>query len=100
LKPDKLLLELEQLLEQSGYRLRKERGSFRGNDCLIEGERLVIVNKNKPIEAQISTIARVLADIDLSNTYIKPAIKKDLEVIWDRLSVQRNNSGSELEFED
>jgi len=100
LKPDKLLLELELLLEQAGYKLRKERGSFRGNDCLIEGEKLVMVNKNKPVESQVGTLARVLADIDLSNTFIKPAIKKELEIIWDRLSVARNSSASELEFED
>ena len=100
MKPDKLLLELELLLEQAGYKLRKERGSFRGNDCLIEGEKLVMVNKNKPVESQVGTLARVLANIDLSNTYIKPAIKKELEIIWDRLSVARNSSGAELEFED
>lgn len=100
MKSDKLLLELEILLEQAGYKLRKERGSFRGNDCLIEGEKLVMVNKNKPVESQVGTLARVLADIDLTNTYIKPAIKKELEIIWDRLSVARNHSAAELEFED
>jgi hypothetical protein len=87
LKPDKLLLELEQLLEQSGYTLRKERGSFRGADCIIEGDKLVMVNKNKPTEAQIGTIAKVLGQVDLSETYIKPAVRKELEKLWDRLSV-------------
>lgn len=87
MKPDKLLLELEQLLEQSGYTLRKERGSFRGADCIIEGDKLVMVNKNKPTEAQIGTIAKVLGQVDLSETYIKPAVRKELEKLWDRLSV-------------
>lgn len=87
MKSDKLLLEFEQLLEQSGYRLRKERGSFRGADCVIEGDRLVLVNKNKPIEAQLSTIAKVLGQINLSETYIKPAVRKELEKLWDRLAV-------------
>ena len=49
LKAEKLLLELEQLLEQNGYQIRKERGGFVGSDCLFEGDKLVIVNKNKPI---------------------------------------------------
>ncbi len=87
MKPDKLLLELEQLLEQSGYRLRKERGSFRGADCIVEGDRLVIVNKNKPVEAQLSTIAKVLGQVDLTETYIKPVVRKELDKLWDRLSV-------------
>ena len=87
MKPDKLLLELENLLEQSGYKLRKERGSFRGADCIVEGDRLVIVNKIKPVEAQLGTIAKVLGDVNLTETYIKPAVRKELEKLWDRLSV-------------
>ena len=99
MKPDKLLLELEQLLEQSGYRLRKERGSFRGADCVIEGDKLVMVNKNKPVEAQLGTIAKVLGQIDLGQVYIKPAIRKELDKLWDRLSVSPLEADSDWELE-
>lgn len=99
MKTDKLLLELEHLLEQCDYRLRKERGSFRGNNCVIEGDRLVIVNKNKPIESQIGTIARILSTVDLSSIYIKPAVKKELGILWDRLTVSPHSPGDELEFD-
>lgn len=87
MKSEKLLLELESVLEKSGYKLRKERGSFRGADCIIEGDKLVIVNKNKPIEAQLGTIAKFLGSVDLTDSFIKPAVRKELEKLWDRLSV-------------
>ena len=99
MKTEKLLLELEQILEQCGYTLRKERGSFRGNDCVVQGDRLVIVNKNKPVESQIGTIARIIAEADLSSIYIKPAVKKELMEMWDRLSVSPHSSIDELDFE-
>lgn len=99
MKPEKLLLELEQLLEQSGYRLRKERGAFRGADCIIEGDKLVMVNKNKPVESQIGTIARVLSQIELSESYVKPAIRKELEKLWDRLEVTPAETSDEWELE-
>ena len=99
MKPEKLLLELEHLLEQSGYRLRKERGAFRGADCIIEGDKLVMVNKNKPVESQIGTIARVLGQIELSESYIKPAIRKELEKLWDRLEVTPAETSDEWELE-
>lgn len=98
MKPDKLLLELEQLLEQSGYRLRKERGTFRGADCIIEGDKLVLVNKNKPVESQLGTIARVLGQIDLDGVYVKPIVRKELDKLWDRLDVIPE-SASDLELE-
>lgn len=100
MKKEKLLLELEQILEQSGYRLRKERGSFRGNDCVIEGDRLVIVNKNKPVESQLATVARVLSSVDLASIYIKPAVKKELSVIWDKLAVSPSIMTEELDFKE
>lgn len=87
MKSEKLLLELETILEKTGYRLRKERGSFRGADCIIEGNKLVIVNKNKPIEAQLSTIAKFLGSVDLTDSFIKPAVRKELEKLWNHLSV-------------
>ncbi|MFV1884086.1 MAG: hypothetical protein ACMZ7B_06345 [Balneola sp.] len=99
MKPDKLLLELEQLLEQSGYRLRKERGSFRGADCVIEGDKLVLVNKNKPIESQLGTIARVLGEIDLAGVYVKPVVRKELDKLWDRLAVTPSESVADWEME-
>ena len=97
MKPDKLLLELEQLLEQSGYRLRKERGSFRGADCIIEGDKLVLVNKNKPVESQLGTIARVLGEIDLAGVYVKPVVRKELDKLWDQLEVTPTEPVSDWE---
>lgn len=99
MKPDKLLLELEQLLEQTGYRLRKERGSFRGADCVIEGDKIVMVNKNKPTESQLGTIARVLGQINLDGVYIKPLIRKELVQLWDQLAVSPVISEKDWELE-
>ena len=98
MKPEKLLLELEQLLEQCGYTLRKERGAFRGSDCIVQGDQLVIINKNKPSESQIGTIARVLMTVDLNDTYVKPAVRKHLEELWDRIAAH-SESEDELEIE-
>jgi Na+-transporting NADH:ubiquinone oxidoreductase subunit NqrD len=99
LKPDKLLLELEQILEQAGYTLRKERGSFRGDECIIEGQKLVVVNKNKPIESQLGTMGRVLGEIDLTGVYIKPAVRKNLEDLWDQLQVTPENISEDFDLE-
>ncbi|MFD2531165.1 hypothetical protein [Gracilimonas halophila] len=99
MKPDKFLLELEQILEQAGYTLRKERGSFRGDECIIEGQKLVVVNKNKPIESQLGTMGRVLGEIDLTGVYIKPAVRKKLEDLWDQLQVIPEDTAEDFELE-
>lgn len=85
MKIEKLLLELESLCEKSGYTIRKERGAFRGDQCIIEGDMLIVINKNKPLESQAAIMAKVLRQIDTDDTYIKPAVRKQLEELWARL---------------
>ncbi len=85
MKTEKLLLELEDLCEKNGYHIRKERGAFRGDQCIIEGDKLIVVNKNKPIESQAAIMAKVLKQIDTNDTFIKPAVRKHLEELWIKL---------------
>ena len=85
MKTEKLLLELESLCEKYGYTIRKERGSFRGDQCIIEGDSLIVINKNRPLESQAAILARVLRQIGTDDTYIKPAVRKELEELWDRI---------------
>lgn len=99
MKADKLLLELEQILEQAGYSLRKERGAFRGAECIVEGKKLVVVNKNKPIESQLGTMGRVLSQIDISGVYIKPVVRKKLDLLWEQLEITPEVSAEDFELE-
>jgi hypothetical protein len=85
MKIEKLLLELESLCEKGGYNIRKERGAFRGDQCVIEGDKLIVINKNKPLESQAAIMARVLKNLDVEDVYIKPAVRKELELLWTRL---------------
>ncbi len=89
---DKLILELEALCEQAGYRIRKERGVFRGDSCVMEGDKLIVVNKNRPVDSQIGILARVLKNLDTEQTYIKPAVRRELIEIWDRLELTTDNN--------
>jgi hypothetical protein len=92
MKKDKLILELETLCEQAGYRIRKERGVFRGDSCVMEGDKLIVVNKNKPVDSQVGILARVLKNLDTEQTYIKPAVRKELIEIWDRMEMASGNN--------
>lgn len=85
MKIEKLLLELEALSEKGGYTIRKERGAFRGDQCIIEGEKLVVINKNRPPESQAAILAKVIKTINTDDLFIKPAVRKELRRIWDRL---------------
>jgi hypothetical protein len=80
MKNDKLLLELEELVSRIGYRIRKERGNFRGANCVLDGDRIIMLNKNHPPEVHINLLAGFIRQHD--DLFMKPAVRKSLEKIW------------------
>lgn len=92
MKTETFLHELEALCEQAGYRIRKERGSFRGDACVIEGDKLILVNRNRPAEAQAATLASVLREVGVEDIYVKPAVRKKMVELWDRLDLSDDKS--------
>lgn len=96
MKPAALSIELEDLCSEAGYRVRREKGSFSGSDCVLEGERLILLNRNRPPEFHIGTLARVLRSTDLDQKYVKPAVRRELNKLWARLDSQvRDASASD-----
>ena len=69
------------------YEVRKEKGAFRGDHCVIEGDKLVLINKARPIDIQLGVLARLLHQLGVENIYVKPRVRKQLEKLWDRLQL-------------
>lgn len=85
MKADKLLLELEEILISKGYRIRRERGNFRNGNCLLEGEKLIMLNRMLPPESQVASICALFGEQDFDDQFVKPAVRKELDKYWDRL---------------
>jgi hypothetical protein len=51
---------LEEVLKTLGYKVRYEKGNFRGGECLLEDQRIVVVNKFYPVENQVSTLIEIV----------------------------------------
>jgi hypothetical protein len=47
------------------------------------------------MEMQVGTYARVLRQIGLEDIYVKPAIREELESLWERFDRAENNESSE-----
>lgn len=68
--------ELRELLEKLGYKLVIDTGSFNTGYCLVEDEKMIVINKNKPYENRIKILSEILSKIDTDNIYIKPKIRE------------------------
>lgn len=76
MKKNKIIEEFELLSSQLGFKVIHGRGTFSGDSCSIKNEKFIVLNKNKPVEQKIKRFAQVFSKLNLSNIYMKPAIRE------------------------
>jgi len=71
--------EFEQIAEELNIRILQEKGNFNGGYCLLEEQRIIVINKVKPLEQRIRALAQAFSKFDTSQIYLKPAIREMIE---------------------
>jgi len=82
MKPTKQLkTKLTDLYETLGYAVRFEKGQFQGGACLLEDQRVVVINKFHPLEAQINRLIELLADVELEPNRLNAAQQRLVQTL-------------------
>lgn len=61
----KLGERVEQLFDALGYEVRHGRGNFRGGVCLLDEQRIVVLNQYYPLENRIQSLIDLLQSLPL-----------------------------------
>jgi hypothetical protein len=59
------LNKLEDILGESEFVVRYERGNFQSGWCLLESKRIVVLNKFLNLEARINTLLELIPLLDI-----------------------------------
>lgn len=59
------LNKLEDLISETEYTLRYEKGNFKSGYCLIKDSKMIIVNKYYALEGKISCLIEILKEIEI-----------------------------------
>ena len=73
MKKYKIFHELTDIFESLGVKIIQDKGNFKGGYCILKKEKIIVLNKLKPIEQRIKALAQAFSKWDISNIYIKPA---------------------------
>lgn len=78
------LSQLEGLVYQLGIQIRYEKIAEEelkstGGLCRVKGENVIIINSKATTKHKIKTLGKALKNFDLSNVYIRPALRELLE---------------------
>ena len=83
MKPAAVADALEDALRHLGVRVRRERGTFRGGLCAVDGEPVVVLNRLHPPEAQVAVLAGALREHGgADGLYLRPAVRAALDDAW------------------
>ncbi|MEO7802621.1 MAG: hypothetical protein ABIR81_11500 [Ginsengibacter sp.] len=73
------LNKLEKVLDDAGYVLRYERGSFQSGYCILENKKVVVLNKFLNVEGRINTLIDLLPLLTLTYEMLTTDSQKMLD---------------------
>jgi hypothetical protein len=62
---NQFLLKLEDLISESDYILRYEKGNFKAGYCLLKEQKIMIINKFFTTEGKINALLEILRTVPL-----------------------------------
>jgi hypothetical protein len=62
------LTKLEDLVAESDYTLRYEKGNFKSGYCLLREKKIIVINKFYSTEGKINALIEILRTVDLDSS--------------------------------
>lgn len=82
--------KIETLIEESGYIVRYERGSFQSGFCILEDKKVVVLNKFLQLEGRINTLIELIPQLKIDADTLTPESKKWFADIMGRYHAANN----------
>jgi hypothetical protein len=68
--------KLEAVVEEAGYVLRYERGTFQSGYCILEERKVVVLNKFLQLEGRINTMVDLIPQLEINTELLSEESKK------------------------
>ena len=79
MKAKKIYMELMEIFEKLNYKIIMDKGNFNTGYCILEDEKTIVINKNRPYENRNRILCSILSSMDIEGCYIKPYIREMIE---------------------
>lgn len=77
----------EKILEEAGYVVRYERGSFQSGYCILEQRKVVVLNKFLQVEGRINTLMDIIPQLNIQPELLPADSRKMYEAIRSKAEV-------------
>lgn len=83
--------KLEAVVDEAGYVLRYERGTFQSGYCILEQKKVVVLNKFLQLEGRINTMIDLIPQLDINPELLSDESKKVFKDIISKLETENGN---------
>ena len=80
-----ILEKIKIILDEAGYIVRYERGTFQSGYCILEQRKVVVLNKFLDVEGRINTLIDILPQLSIHPDTLPPDSRKVYDDIMSRL---------------
>ena len=87
--------KIETVIEEAGYIVRYERGSFQSGFCILEDKKVVVLNKFLQLEGRINTLIDLIPQLKIDVESLTPESKKVFADIMGRYHAASDNGEEE-----
>ncbi|HYM94494.1 MAG TPA: hypothetical protein VET23_10170 [Chitinophagaceae bacterium] len=84
--------KLNAIVNEAGYVLRYERGTFQSGYCILEQKKVVVLNKFLQVEGRINTLIELIPQLDIDTELLSEESKKMYMDIISRLETEENGN--------
>jgi hypothetical protein len=78
--------KIEKIIEESGYMIRYERGTFQSGYCILESKKVVVLNKFLQTEGRINTLMDLIPSLNIVPESLTPDSRKMYEEVMGKLA--------------
>ena len=83
--------KLETIVEEAGYVLRYERGTFQSGYCILEQKKVVVLNKFLQLEGRINTMLDLIPQLEINSELLTDESRKVYQDILSKLETNHGN---------
>ena len=76
--------KIEKILDEAGYVVRYERGTFQSGYCILEQRKVVVLNKFLPMDGRINTLIDIIPQLEIQPELLSPDSKKTFDEVMSR----------------
>jgi hypothetical protein len=84
--------KLEKIVDEAGYVIRYERGTFQSGYCILEQKKVVVLNKFLQTEGRINTLIDLMPQLDIRPEMLSEESNKLYTNITSKLQTEKKGN--------